>query len=393
MFVGTGAYIDDINAKLKPIMWVLALAILGIGVIAGSIAWMIGRSISRPLGQLGDRMQALANGSLEGEIPGIGRGDEVGKMAATVQIFQDNALRIRGLEKAEAETQGRAAAERRAAMESLANDFERSVNGIVRSVSTAAAGMQSTAQSMTATASDASARAATVGAASESASNNVGTVAAAAEELSSSVAEISRQVTRSNEIASQAVAGAERTNATVGALSTGAEKIGEVVKLIHSIAAQTNLLALNATIEAARAGESGRGFAVVASEVKALANQTAKATEEISAQVTAMQASTSDAVVSIGGITATIAQMSEITVGLSTAIEQQGDATREIARNIQSVAAGSSEISAHIGGVSTAAAATGTAASDVLSNARELDNQSGMLRVAVDEFLIKVRAA
>ncbi|MDO8400567.1 MAG: methyl-accepting chemotaxis protein [Bradyrhizobium sp.] len=393
MFVGTGAYIDDINAKLKPIMWVLALAILGIGVIAGSIAWMIGRSISRPLGQLGDRMQALANGSLEGDIPGIGRGDEVGKMAATVQIFKDNAMRIRGLEEAEAEIQGRAAAERRAAMENLASDFERSVNGIVRSVSTAAAGMQSTAQSMTATASDASARAATVGAASESASNNVGTVAAAAEELSSSVAEISRQVTRSSEIASQAVAGAERTNATVGALSTGAEKIGEVVKLIHSIAAQTNLLALNATIEAARAGESGRGFAVVASEVKALANQTAKATEEISAQVAAMQASTSDAVVSIGGITETIAQMSEITVSLSTAIEQQGDATREIARNIQSVAAGSSEISAHIGGVSTAAAATGTAASDVLSNARELDNQSGMLRVAVDEFLTKVRAA
>ena len=166
-----------------------------------------------------------------------------------------------------------------------------------------------------------------------------------------------------------------------------------MVKLIHSIAAQTNLLALNATIEAARAGESGRGFAVVASEVKALANQTAKATEEISAQVAAMQASTSDAVLSIGGITETIAQMSEITVSLSTAIDQQGDATREIARNIQSVAAGSNEISAHIGGVTTAATATGVAASDVLSNARELDNQSGMLRGAVDEFLAKVRAA
>ena len=393
MYLGTGAYLDDLDAKLKPIVWLLGFSILGIAVVSGSIAWMIGRSISRPLNQLSARMRELADGSLGGDIPGIGRGDEVGAMASTVQIFKDNALRIRGLEKVEAETQARAAAERRAAMESIASDFERSVTGIVRSVSTAAAGMQSTAQSMTATASDASARAATVGAASQNASDNVGTVAAAAEELSSSVTEISRQVTRSSEIASKAVGDAERTNATVQALSTGAEKIGEVVKLIHSIAAQTNLLALNATIEAARAGKSGRGFAVVASEVKALANQTAKATEEISSQVAAMQASTSDAVVSIGGITETIAQMSEITVSISTAIDQQGDATREIARNIQSVAAGSNEISAHIGGVTTAAAATGKAASDVLSNARELDNQSGMLRGAVDEFLAKVRAA
>jgi methyl-accepting chemotaxis protein len=393
MYIGTGAYLDDLDAKLKPIIWMLAIATLLIGVIAGGVAWLIGRSISRPLGLLGARMRALADGKLEGDIPGIGRGDEVGAMAATVQIFKDNAVRIRGLEQVEAQAQERAAAERRAAMESIASDFERSVNGIVRSVSTAAAGMQTTAQSMTATASDASARAATVGAASESASNNVGTVAAAAEELSSSVAEISRQVSRSSEIASKAVGDAERTNATVGALSTGAEKIGEVVKLIHSIAAQTNLLALNATIEAARAGDSGRGFAVVASEVKALANQTAKATEEISAQVAAMQASTSDAVQSIGGITETIAQMSEITVSISTAIEQQGDATREIARNIQSVAAGSSEISTHIGGVTTAAAATGTAATDVLKNARELDNQSGMLRSAVDVFMTKLRAA
>jgi methyl-accepting chemotaxis protein len=393
MYIGTGAYLDDLDAKMTPIAWTLGLAILGIAVIGGSIAWLIGRSISGPLGLLGARMQGLADGKLDGEIPGIGRGDEVGAMAATVQIFKDNAVRIRGLEQAEAATQARAAVERRSAMENIASDFERSVTGIVRSVSTAAAGMQTTAQSMTSTASDASARAATVGAASESASNNVGTVAAAAEELSSSVAEISRQVARSSEIASKAVGDAERTNTTVQALSTGAEKIGEVVKLIHSIAAQTNLLALNATIEAARAGESGRGFAVVASEVKALANQTAKATEEISAQVAAMQSSTSDAVVSIGGITETIAQMSEITVSISTAIEQQGDATREIARNIQSVAAGSSEISTHIGGVTTAAAATGKAASDVLSNARELDNQSGMLRHAVDEFLSKVRAA
>jgi methyl-accepting chemotaxis protein len=393
MFLGTGSYLEDLDAKLKPIAWLLALSTLAIGVIQGCIAWLIGRGISAPLNRLRGRMEGLAKGDLTEEIPGAGRGDEVGKMAATVQIFKDNALRMRDLEKAETETRERAASERRSAMEGLAGDFERSVNGIVRSVSSAAAGMQSTAQSMTATASDASARAANVSAASQSASGNVGTVAAAAEELSSSVAEISRQVGRSSQIASQAVTDAERTNATVQVLSTGAEKIGEVVKLIHSIAAQTNLLALNATIEAARAGESGRGFAVVASEVKALANQTAQATEEISSQVEAMQQSTSDAVTAISGISRTIAQMSEITTSISTSIEQQGEATREIARNIQSVAAGSSEISAHIGGVTTAATATGSAASEVLNNARELDKQSGMLSSAVDGFLAKVRAA
>jgi methyl-accepting chemotaxis protein len=393
MFVGTGAYLDDLDAKLMPIIMALGAAILGIGVFSGAVAWTIGRSITSPLGLLGARMQTLADGQLDDEIPGSGRRDEIGAMASTVQVFKDNALLIRGLEQLEAEAGKRTAAERRAAMNSIANDFETSVNGIVRSVAASAAGMQTTAESMTASASDASARAATVGSASERASDNVGTVAAAAEELSSSVAEIARQVNQSNEIASKAVGDAERTNATVRVLSSGAEKIGEVVQLIHSIAAQTNLLALNATIEAARAGEAGRGFAVVASEVKALANQTAKATEEISAQVAAMQATTNDAVVSIGGITETIARMSEITLNISSAVEEQGAATREIARNIQSVAAGSSEISGHIGGVSAAAAATGTAASDVLSSARDLDQQSGMLRSAVDEFLGKVRAA
>jgi len=217
MYLGTGAYLDDLDVKLAPIAWLLGLSILGLAVISGSVAWMIGRSISRPLGLLGARMQALAEGKLDGEIPGIGRGDEVGTMAATVQIFKDNAVQIRGLEEAEAATQARTAADRRAAMENIASDFERSVTGIVRSVSTAAAGMQSTAQSMTATASDASARAATVGAASENSSNNVGTVAAAAEELSSSVAEISRQVARSSEIASRAVG-------EVGALITAVRR-------------------------------------------------------------------------------------------------------------------------------------------------------------------------
>jgi methyl-accepting chemotaxis protein len=391
--IGTGVYIDDLRAQLwDSVRNVVIVTLVVIGLL-GAVAWAIGRSITLPLGRLGARMRGLADGALDENIPEVDRGDEIGAMAAAVQVFKDNAVRIRGLDELEAQAQVRLAAERRATMEGVASDFERSVNSIVRSVSAAAAGMQTTAQSMTATASDASARAARVGAASERSSIDVGTVASAAEELSSSVTEITRQVTQSSQVASQAVGDAERTNATVQMLSSGAMKIGEVVQLIDSIAAQTNLLALNATIEAARAGESGRGFAVVASEVKALASQTAKATEEISAQVAAMQASTSEAVTSIGGITQTIARMSEITLAISGAVEQQGAATREIARNIHSVAEGASEISAHIGGVSTAAAATGTAASDVLANARELDGQSGMLRTAVDQFLAKVRAA
>ncbi len=391
--IGTGVYIDDLRAQLWESTRTVVIAALAVIALLGGIAWLIGRSITGPLGQLGARMGTLAEGQLEQAIPGVTRRDEVGTMARTVQVFRDNAERIRGLEQIEAAAQGRAAAERRATMESIADDFERSVNGIVHSVSSAAADMQTTAQSMTETASDASLRAATVGAASERSSTNVGTVASAAEQLSASVSEVLRQVAQSTEIPSKAVGDAERTNATVQLLSSGAEKIGEVVQLIHSIASQTNLLALNATIEAARAGESGRGFAVVASEVKALASQTAKATEEISAQVSAMQASTSEAVASIGAITATIAQMSQITSSISTAVEEQGEATREIASSIQSVAAGSSEVSDHIGGVSAAAEATGTAASHVLLNARELESQSGMLRNAVNDFLSKVRVA
>ncbi|MGP8123180.1 MAG: methyl-accepting chemotaxis protein [Xanthobacteraceae bacterium] len=393
MFVGTGAYLDDLDAKLSPIVWSLGIALLAIAVVTGLGAWFVARSISLPLTHLGDSMRKLAEGDLDAPVQGAGRRDEIGKMADAVQVFKDNAIRIHAMEQKEADAKAQTAAERRATMIALADGFENSVNGVVRAVATSAADMQATAERMTSTAGDASQRAATVSSVSEKALGNVQTVAAAAEELSASVTEISRQVAQSNEIARRAVDEAQQTNSTVQLLSGGAEKIGAVVQLIQTIAEQTNLLALNATIEAARAGEAGRGFAVVASEVKALATQTAKATEEISAQVTNMQSTTGAAVAAIQGIAGTIGKMSEIAVTISSAVEEQGAATREIARNIQSAAEGSSDITNHIGGVSAAASATGDAATQVLDGARELDHQAGMLRTAVDQFLSQVRAA
>jgi len=371
----------------------ILLAVIGIVAGIGVAFWIGSSKIARPLRSVNSALSRLTEGDLAVEVPAKVSKDEIGMLWQTVESFRRALSEAESLRAAQADIEASRKAEQKAMLDQLAVKFESEVGEVIETVTQTAQSTLKAAEVMVADAEATSSRSMAVASASEQTSANVQAVAGASEELSSSIAEIGRQIGEASSLIGEAVEQAKRTNADVQLLSSGAEKIGEVVQLIHSIAAQTNLLALNATIEAARAGESGRGFAVVASEVKALASQTAKATEEISAQVSAMQASTSEAVQSISAITGTIAAMSHITTSISTAVEEQGTATREIASSIQSVAAGASEVSHHIGGVSAAAEATGAAASQVLSNARELDAQSGMLRSAVDDFLSKVRAA
>jgi len=278
-------------------------------------------------------------------------------------------------------------------LDRLADELDANVGGVVQVLSSAASELQAAAQGMTTSATQVSQQSSMVAASAEEATSSVETVAAAAEELTGSVAEIGRQVEQSTRIASQAVIDAERTNTTMQSLAAAAQKIGEVVNLINAIAGQTNLLALNATIEAARAGEAGKGFAVVASEVKHLATQTAKATEEIGAQISAIQSVTNDAVKAIGGIGSTIDQMSEIAAAIASAVQQQGSATQEIARNVTQAASGTRDVSANIGNVAKASGETGTAASLVLQSSGELARESEQLRTKVDAFLSGVRAA
>jgi methyl-accepting chemotaxis protein len=272
-----------------------------------------------------------------------------------------------------------------------AEAFERDVSGMVGLVSVSANQLQATAQSMSSCADQTNRQASAVGSAAEHASSNVQTAAAAAEELYASIHEISRQVSQSNQIAHSAVAEADRTNIMIQGLADAAGKIGDVVKLINNIASQTNLLALNATIEAARAGDAGKGFAVVAGEVKNLANQTARATDEISAQIAAVQNATKESVTAIHGIGTTISKISEITSAIAAAVEEQGSATQEIARNVQEAAQGTDTVSANISGVSQAAVETGQAAQQVLSAATEMTRQSDQLSVQVDQFLTTIK--
>ena len=368
--------------------------ILLAGLLLAAVSfWVAFARIVRPIAGMTAAMERLAGGDKSVEISGATRGDEIGAMARTVQVFKDNAIAMEKMQAEQEEMKHHAEVEKKRALAKLADDFEASVSGVVGAVESAAGAMQSTAQSMSATAEQTSRQALAVGSASERASANVQTVASAAEELTSSISEISRQVSQASAIAGKAAEDGKRTDATVGRLADTAQKIGEVIKLIQDIAGQTNLLALNATIEAARAGEAGKGFAVVAGEVKHLASQTAKATDDIRLQITAIQEETHTAVEAIRGICQVIQDINGISSSIASAVEEQGAATQEIARNVQQAAEGTGEVTQNIGGVTSAASETGTAATDVLTSASELARQSESLRREVDKFLATIRAA
>ena len=384
----------DANSEAVHSLLTIEWTLLAIGlVIAGIVAFLITRSIVGPVNGMTSAMGRLAEGDLEIEVPAIDKTDEIGEMAQAVQVFKENAIRVKQMEAEAKEQEKRAAEEKKQMMNKMADDFQASVGGVVESVSSASTELQSSAQSMTAISEETSTQATAVAAASEQASTNVQTVASAAEELSSSIGEISRQVQQSTQISNTAVAEAKRADEMVQGLAQSAQKIGEVVALITDIADQTNLLALNATIEAARAGEAGKGFAVVASEVKNLANQTAKATEEIGSQIGDIQSATGESVQAIQGITRTISEISEIAAAIAAAVEEQGAAPSEIARNVEEAATGTSEVTANISGVTQAAGESGQSASQVLTAANDLSQQSEMLKAEVDSFMEQVRKA
>jgi methyl-accepting chemotaxis protein len=378
---------ENVQRRMGISIPLIAFAVLGAG-------FFIGRSVSKPLSAMTAAMVDLANGNFAVVLPGLGRADEIGKIAQAVEAFKVNAeQKARSEAEAKIKQDQIAAQQRKADMIKLASDFEGAVGEIVETVSSASTELEASASTLTSTAERAKELTTMVAAASEQAASNVQSVASATEEMASSVNEISRQVQESARIANEAVDQARKTNDRVSELSKAAARISDVVELINTIAGQTNLLALNATIEAARAGEAGRGFAVVASEVKALAEQTAKATGEIGQQITGIQSATQESVGAIKEISGTIEKLSEISSTIAAAVEEQGAATQEISRNIQQAAQGTQHVSSNITDVQRGASETGSASAQVLAAAQSLSGDSNRLKLEVGKFLNSVRAA
>lgn len=390
--LGSGVETTELAASATRMMWRMGVASLFVVLAVTLAAIVTARMLFRPIPKLAAVMERLANGSITDDVPYIRWKNEIGAMARAVEVFRHNTAERQRL-ALEQEAENEAKMRRAFRLDELARLFEANVSNLTQGLASAATEMEATARTMTSTASETNQQSVTVAAAAEQTSANVQTVAAATEEMASSIREIAHQVTLSTHIAGQAVENADRTNGIVQALATGAERIGDVVTLINGLASQTNLLALNATIEAARAGEAGRGFAVVASEVKNLASQTAKATEEIGAQITQIQGATQEAVGAIQGIQKIIGELSNISTGIAAAMEEQGATTSEISRNVQEAARGTGQVTDSIDNVKHGAGETGAAAVQVLGAAQELARYAEDLGREVDSFLSGVRAA
>ena len=383
---------EDVQGALSAITYAIALGALAMIAVAVFAGMLMTRLVSRPINSITKAMENLAAGKLETAVDMTDRRDEVGMIARAVQVFKDNLIAARALRDAQAMEQAQKE-ERQRVMEESIRAFDLNIGRVVQSVSSASGQLQTAATALARSAGHTQHQSTVVASASGQTTTNVQGVAAASEELAATVSEIGRQVQESSNIAGQAVEEAARTNDSIAQLSQAADRIGDVVGFISTIAAQTNLLALNATIEAARAGDAGKGFAVVAQEVKALAEQTGKATSEIAAQISGMQTSTGAAVTAIHQISETIRKMSEISGSIAAAVEEQAATTQEISRNVAQAAVGTGEVNNSIVEVSRAATETGSASSQVLASAQTLNGESQQLREHVDAFLKTVRAA
>ena len=392
-FEGSELAIDSAIASARQNLILSVVGLVVVVLAALAVLVVVQRRAIRPLFQMTAAIGRIADGELETEIPGVGRKDEIGHMASSVQVFKDSLLRNSALEAETAAARARSEAERRDAMQQLADLFETNVGGIIGAVGASADQLKASAQVLSQSADDTAGRSNTVAAAAEQAAANVNVVASSAEELGSSVQEIRRQVQQAADVSMTAVNEAHATGEIVRELSLAAAKISDILNLISSIAGQTNLLALNATIEAARAGEAGKGFAVVASEVKELADQTAKATSEISGQVGAIQSTTGKAVDAIGRIATTIQEMNTYANAVAAAVAQQGVATGEIVRSVAEASAGTSEVTGNITGVAQTAQSVGSAAGQVLTLSSDLQGQAQALSAEMARFLQTVRAA